>query len=157
MMRLALLFLGASICCFSQPAKARAWADHWAREFGVDRELVYAVIEVESAWNPRAVSAKGAVGLMQLMPETAAEFGVRDRFDPADNIRGGVAYLAWLKKMCGGDRRLVAASYFAGQNRVLPQGLQFSSEEVFRYVRTVAQHYRRYRWKTLNREHRRTD
>ncbi|MCP5109621.1 MAG: lytic transglycosylase domain-containing protein, partial [bacterium] len=83
--------------CFSQSTEARAWADYWAQEFGIERELVYAVIEVESAWNPRAVSSKGAVGLMQLMPETAAEFGVRDRFDPADNVRGGVAYLAWLK------------------------------------------------------------
>ncbi len=150
MMRLAVLFLGLSTCGFSQPAEMRAWADHWAREFGVERELVYAVIEVESAWNPRAVSAKGAVGLMQLMPATAAEFGVRDRFDPADNIRGGVAYLAWLKEICGGDPRLMVASYFAGQNRVLPQGLQFSSEEVFRYVRTVAQHYRRHRARNLN-------
>lgn len=154
-MRLALLFLGLATYGFSQPTEARAWADHWAWEFGVERELVYAVIEVESAWNPRAVSAKGAVGLMQLMPATAAEFGVRDRFDPADNIRGGVAYLARLKKMCGGDPRLMVASYFAGQNRVLPQGLRFSSQEVFRYVRVVAQHYRRYRWRSLN--HRRPD
>ncbi len=67
--------------------------------YRVPPELVYAVIEVESAWQPRAVSNKGAVGLMQLMPATAVNFGVTNRFEIEQNIRGGVAYLARLLKL----------------------------------------------------------
>ncbi len=78
-------------------AEVREWADHWADVYGLQRELVYAVIEVESGWNPSAISHAGAAGLMQLMPGTAASFGVTNRFDIAENIRGGVAYLAWLE------------------------------------------------------------
>src|SRR5687767_12782798 len=99
------LLAWASLTCslFGQTEEARQWADYWADAYGLHRELVYAVIEVESWWNPRAVSAAGAVGLMQLMPDTAVAFRVQNRFDIAENIRGGVAYLAWLKDPCGGD------------------------------------------------------
>ena len=89
----------------------------------VPNELVHSIIEVESAWNPRAVSTKGAVGLMQLMPATAVTFGVTNRFDIEQNIRGGVAYLARLLKLFDGDLRLVAAAYLTGENRILPVGL----------------------------------
>src|SRR5207244_2724317 len=88
---------------------ARQWADYWADAYGLQRELVYAVIEVESGWNYRAVSDAGAAGLMQLMPGTAVAFRVRNRFDVAENIRGGVAYLAWLMDYFGGDMRLAVA------------------------------------------------
>ena len=91
--------------------------------YQVPRELVHSIIEVESAWNPRAVSTKGAVGLMQLMPATAMTFGVTNRFDIEQNIRGGVAYLARLLKLFDGDLRLVAAAYLTGENRILPVGL----------------------------------
>ena len=113
---------------------------------------MYAVIEAESAWNPHAISTAGAVGLMQLMPETAATFGVRNRFDTRENIRGGVAYLVWLRKHCGEDRRLILASYNAGPKRVLAQRLRYSSAEVNEYVRRVAHLYRRNRWETILRE-----
>jgi hypothetical protein len=90
---------------------------------------------------------------MQLMPDTAAVFRVRNRFDVEDNVRAGVAYLAWLRDLCGGDRRLIIASYIAGQNRVLRLGLNFAySKDVHDYVTRVAYLYRRNRWETLLRE-----
>ncbi|MGM3213590.1 lytic transglycosylase domain-containing protein, partial [Klebsiella pneumoniae] len=69
-----------------------------AREFGVDEAVVRAIIHAESAYNPTALSRAGAQGLMQLMPPTAARFGVSDSYDAGQNIRGGVQYLAWLLK-----------------------------------------------------------
>jgi soluble lytic murein transglycosylase-like protein len=138
----ALAFIATT---FGQTTEMRRWADHWSDEFGIERELVYAVIEVESAWNARAVSSAGAVGLMQLMPTTAAAFQVRNRFDVSENIRGGVAYLAWLSRQCHGDWRLVLASYNAGLRRVMTSGLKFGSPTVRAYVTKVA--YRRNRWK----------
>jgi soluble lytic murein transglycosylase-like protein len=117
-------------------------AAFYASAFGVPVELVDAVIQIESAWNPYAVSNKGAAGLMQLMPATAARFGVRNRFDVEDNIRGGVAYLAWLIRLFRGDLRLVLAAYNAGESPILLRGLAYSSPEVFTYVTRVAQVYR---------------
>ena len=143
----------ASLCIacrlYGQSEEARRWADHWADAHGLQRELVYAVIEVESAWNPGAISRAGAVGLMQLMPDTAVTFAVVNRFDVAENIRGGAAYLAWLRANCGNDWRLVLASYNAGHIRVLRRGLSYESEEVSSYVKRVAYVYRRNRWETL--------
>ena len=121
-----LLSLVVAGACSAQSAEVRRWADHWAGEYGVERELVHAVIEVESGGNPKAISSTGAVGVMQLMPGTAAVFRVRNRFDVEDNVRAGVAYLAWLRDLCGGDRRLMIASYITGQNKVLRLGLDFA-------------------------------
>jgi soluble lytic murein transglycosylase-like protein len=84
---------------------------------------------------------------MQLMPATAATFGVTNRFDIEQNIRGGVAYLARLLKLFDGDLRLVAAAYLTGENRILPTGLAYSNAEVYRYVRNVARLYREKRLK----------
>jgi soluble lytic murein transglycosylase-like protein len=114
----------------------------YASAFGVPVELVDAVIQVESGWNPYAVSDKGAAGLMQLMPATALRFGVRNRFDIEDNIRGGVAYLAWLIRLFHGDLRLALAAYNAGESPILLRGLAYSSQEVFVYVSRVGQVYR---------------
>ena len=140
-------------CCLAQSAEVRRWADYWAAEYGVERELVYAVIEAESGGEARAISSAGAAGVMQLMPDTAAVFRVRNRFDVEDNVRAGVAYLAWLRDLCGGDRRLIIASYIAGQNRVLRFGLNFAySKDVHDYVTRVAYLYRRNRWETLLRQ-----
>ena len=148
-----LLLLVVAGACFAQSAEVRRWADYWAGEYGVERELVHAVIEVESGGNPKAISSTGAVGVMQLMPGTAAVFRVRNRFDVEDNVRAGVAYLAWLRDLCGGDRRLMIASYIAGQNRVLRLGLDFAySQDIHKYVTRVAYLYRRNRWETLLRE-----
>jgi Transglycosylase SLT domain/Transposase zinc-ribbon domain/ISXO2-like transposase domain len=75
------------------------WAEYYAAVYQVPVELVAAIIDEESGWNPYAVSKKGAAGIMQLMPATAVRFGVRNRFLVRENIRGGVAYLAWLLKL----------------------------------------------------------
>ena len=117
-------------------------AAQYASAYQVPVELVDAVIEVESGWNPYAVSIKGAAGLMQLMPATAIRFGVRDRFNIEENIRGGVAYLAWLIRLFKGDLRLAVAAYQVGESQILSRGLAYSSQEVFDYVTRVAQVYR---------------
>jgi soluble lytic murein transglycosylase-like protein len=87
-------------------------------EFGVNEALLRAIIHAESAFNPRAMSIKGAQGLMQLMPATAGDMGVRDAFDATQNIRGGARYLALLLKNFDGNERLAAAAYNAGQGAV---------------------------------------
>jgi soluble lytic murein transglycosylase-like protein len=94
-----------------------AVVDHAARH-ALDPDLVRAVIRVESGWNPRAVSRKGAMGLMQLMPATAAEYGVADPFDPDENIRAGVAYLRRLIDRFDGRTELALAAYNAGPGAV---------------------------------------
>jgi soluble lytic murein transglycosylase-like protein len=92
--------------------------DKYAEAYGVDPVLVRAVIQVESNFNPAVVSSKGARGLMQLMPGTAQRYRVQKIHDPEQNIRGGVAYLAYLHTLYPGDLRLVLASYNAGENAV---------------------------------------
>jgi hypothetical protein len=89
-----------------------------ANEFGVDAALLRAIIHAESAFNPMAISTKGAQGLMQLMPATATDLGVVDAFDAAQNIRGGAQYLAQMLKDFNGDERLAAAAYNAGPGAV---------------------------------------
>ncbi len=89
-----------------------------ARRRGVDPKLVKSVMLVESNFDSRAVSRKGARGLMQLMPETARRFGVSDRFEPLENIRGGVEYLDVLLKLYAGDVALALAAYNAGESMV---------------------------------------
>lgn len=90
-----------------------------ALRHGVHPEFVHAVIDVESAFDPNALSKKGAQGLMQLMPETAQRFGVSNAFNPAQNIEAGTRYLRYLLDLFGGDKRLALAAYNAGENKVL--------------------------------------
>ena len=118
------------------------WAQNYAVRCGVPPDLVMAIIDVESGWNPYAVSDKGAVGLMQLMPRTAARFGVRNRFLWNENIRGGVEYLAWLNREFSGDLRLIAAAYHVGEGPIHLRQLDYSSATVQGYVRRVAERYR---------------
>jgi soluble lytic murein transglycosylase-like protein len=114
-------------------------------------ELVEAVIEVESGWYPYAVSHKGAAGLMQLMPGTAVRFGVWNRFRAQENVRAGVAYLAWLMGSFHGDLRLVTAAYLVGESSIRSRGLAYSSPEVYSYVSRVARIYRARRLDTTRR------
>ena len=93
-----------------------------SHEFSVAEGLVKAVIAVESGFEPNARSPKGAMGLMQLMPETARRFGARDAFAVEDNIRAGTAYLRWLLDYFAGDVQLALAAYNAGENAVLRAG-----------------------------------
>ena len=89
-----------------------------ANRHNVDPVLLTAMAQVESAWNPRAVSHKGAQGLMQLMPATAKRFGVQDSFDPAQNLDGGARYMRWLLDRFEGDTELALAGYNAGEGAV---------------------------------------
>jgi soluble lytic murein transglycosylase-like protein len=128
--------------CAGQPCSqthqaAQYYATAYARHYGLPVEFVRAVIEQESGWHPCAVSAKGAVGLMQLMPSTAARLGVEDRCDIKQNIAGGVRYLAWLNNRFHGDLRLVAAAYYAGEHIVDKRGLGYSNRDVVNYVASV--------------------
>lgn len=118
------------------------WAEYYAGAYHVPVELVEAIIDEESGWNPYAVSNKGAAGIMQLMPETAIRFGVHNRFRVEENIRGGVAYLAWLKSRFKGDLRLMTAAYYVGEYPISRRGLDYSSPDVQRYVRQVSRRYR---------------
>src|SRR5579872_4472335 len=126
------------------------WAEYYAAMYRVPLELVMAIIDEESAWNPYAVSEKGAVGLMQLMPQTALRFGVRDRFRVDENIRGGVAYLAWLNREFDGDLRLVTAAYYVGEDPISRRKLDYSSADVHGYVERVASRYRARRRRAVN-------
>jgi soluble lytic murein transglycosylase-like protein len=118
------------------------WAEYYAKVYRVPVDLVAAIIDEESGWNPYAVSEKGAVGLMQLMPQTAVRFGVRNRFRLDENIRGGVAYLAWLNHEFQGDLRLVTAAYYVGEAPIRLRRLEYCSADVQGYVNRVARRFR---------------
>jgi soluble lytic murein transglycosylase-like protein len=118
---------------------ANAYADH----YGVPRALVDAIIEQESDWNPLAQSVKDAEGLMQLMPATAAMYGVRNRYDILENLSGGVRYLADLLNEFHGDMRLAVAAYYCGSQHILRRGLSYRNRDVVAYVQSVRRHYQR--------------
>jgi len=119
------------------PARLDAIVNQAANSYAVDKALVQAVIHAESAFNAYAISAKGALGLMQLMPETAQRYGVRDSFDPEQNIIGGVHYLRDLLDTFGNNRRLALAAYNAGENSVLRYGGIPPFPETVNYVDRV--------------------
>ena len=110
----------------------------------LDESLIRAIIHAESAYQPDARSPKGAQGLMQLMPETAAELEVANPFDPAENIDGGARYLAQLLSEFNGDLDLAAAAYNAGPTAVYEYGGVPPYDETREYVRRVKILYRRY-------------
>ena len=116
-----------------------------SKQYGVDEAVVRAIIHAESSFNPRAVSRVGAQGLMQLMPATAKRFGVADAFDAAQNIRGGVKYLAWLLKRFDGNVKLAAAGYNAGEGAVDKYDGVPPYAETRRYVERVGVLADRYR------------
>jgi len=92
-----------------------ALVKRYSQKYHVPAELIHAIIKAESNYNPWAVSPKGAAGLMQLMPETARQYGVRDRFDAEENIMGGIRYLKDLCRLYNNNTKLVLAAYNAGQ------------------------------------------
>ena len=108
-----------------------------ARSKGLDPALVMAVVQAESSFIPHAVSPRGASGLMQLVPETAAQLGLEDPFDPAQNLEAGVAYLARLKKRFKGDMVLTLAAYNAGPTKVQSLGAVPDHIETKAYIQKV--------------------
>jgi soluble lytic murein transglycosylase-like protein len=115
-----------------------------ASEYGVDKNLVKAVIHAESGYNPNAVSPKGAQGLMQLMPKTAQGLKVPNSFDPKDNIRGGVRYLRFLLDTFKGDVTLALAAYNAGLSRVNQYGGVPPYQETRNYISRVLSYQKSY-------------
>jgi soluble lytic murein transglycosylase-like protein len=113
-----------------------------ARRHGLDPALVLAVVSVESGFRPAAVSPKGAQGLMQLMPRTAASLGVEDAFDPEQNVDAGVRHLETLVRLYGGDLTRALAAYNAGQGAVARHGGVPPYRETRAYVRRVLERYR---------------
>jgi soluble lytic murein transglycosylase-like protein len=121
----------------------RALAIATARKHGLEPELVLAVVGVESAFRPEAVSPKGAQGLLQLMPATAASLGVEDAFDPEQNLDGGVRHLGALLDLYGGDLQRALAAYNAGEGAVARHGGIPPFRETREYVRRVLEQYRK--------------
>ena len=134
-------------CSFlaAQTPKSEAvyYADAYADHYGVPRALVRAIITQESGWNRLALSSKGAAGLMQLLPDTAAEYGVKDLFSVLDNLRGGVHYLADLLNEFHGEMRLAVAAYFCGSKHLELKGLSYGNPDVVAYVEAVRLRYLR--------------
>ena len=116
-----------------------------SRAYGVEEAVVRAIIHAESAYRPHVQSNKGAQGLMQLIPTTARRFGVNDSFDPAQNINGGVQYLAWLLRRYKQDVTLASAAYNAGEGAVDRYGGVPPYKETQLYVARVGQLADRYR------------
>ena len=114
-----------------------------ARANGLDAKLVHAVIRAESGYNENAISSKGAVGLMQLIPATAQRYGVINSYDPTQNISGGTRYLRDLLKMFNGNIELALAGYNAGENAVIRAGNRVPPyPETMAYVPKVLSFYR---------------
>ncbi len=112
-----------------------------AKRYQIDPKLVRAIIQAESDYDPKAVSSKGAMGLMQLIPSTAQRFGVGNPFDPKQNIEGGVSYLKYLLKLFGGNLPLSLAAYNAGENTVIRSGGIPAIPETEHYVKEVTHLY----------------
>lgn len=123
------------------PERLRALAAEAARRHGLDPDLIVAVAAVESGFDPRALSRKGAQGLMQLMPRTAASLGVADAFDPAANLEGGARHLRSLVGRYGGNLPRALAAYNAGEKAVERHGGMPPYKETRDYVKKVMGRY----------------
>jgi hypothetical protein len=117
------------------------WVNQIAPVYSIDPALVMAVIQAESAYNPGALSPKNAQGLMQLIPATAQRFGVKDPWNPVENIKGGIAYLSWLLRHFSGNVEWTLAAYNAGEGAVdRHQGVP-PYQETQAYVKKILAHY----------------
>jgi soluble lytic murein transglycosylase-like protein len=123
------------------PEQVDAAIEKAAAEHNVDPNLVRAVIKVESNFNPNAVSRKGAMGLMQLMPQTARQLKVTNPFDPEQNVDAGVRHLKQLMESYGGDVKLSLAAYNAGQGSVARSGGIPHFAETRNYVKRITNLY----------------
>lgn len=140
----------------TQPLQARSGPVTWllpyhdivaasAQRHGLDEALIHAVIDVESRRNPNALSSKGAIGLMQLMPATAKRYGANNPWDPAENIRAGTAHLKWLLGLFNNNMELALAAYNAGEKSVTNHGNTVPPyQETRAYIPKVIKLYRHY-------------
>ncbi len=133
----SILIPPVALCEPVRPSRIEPVIDRAARREGLAPELLRAVIAKESAWRPCALSQKGAQGLMQLMPETAAMVGVADPFDPAENVSGGARFLHYLLGRYGGDLTLALAAYNSGPSRVDAAGGVPLIPETVDYVSSI--------------------
>jgi soluble lytic murein transglycosylase-like protein len=147
----ALLLVSCAVTiCSAQAARSTSRSESeyyvaaYAQHYRVPVPLVRAVVERESNWRPCAISPKGAVGLMQLMPMTAQRLGVRDRCNIDQNVSGGVRYWAWLIQKFRGDLRLASAAYYAGEDIVSRRGLAYRNPDVVAYVSRIRATYLRF-------------
>ena len=125
----------------ADPAPAAGFVRKYAAHYRVPPELIAALIDVESRWNPRAVSNKGTMGLMQLMPATAKRYGAFDPFNAEQKIAAGTRYVTALMWEFRGDLRLVCAAYYAGDHSIARQQLNYRNQDVVAYVQAVRRRY----------------
>jgi soluble lytic murein transglycosylase-like protein len=139
---LVFLFVFPGFACGqADTAAAPRFVRQYAAHYRVPPELIAALIDVESRWNPRAVSSKGAMGLMQLMPATARRYGAFAPFDVEQNIAAGTRYVTALMWEFHGDLRLVAAAYYAGDRNIARKQLDYRNADVVAYVQAVRRQY----------------
>ena len=143
----ALIKVPTAVCTISSGNQSiDGMVNEAALRHGLDPCLIFSVMRAESAFNRMAVSPKGASGLMQLMPATATRFGVKNIFDPRENVFGGAKYLRWLLDRFSGDVRLALAGYNAGEGAVEFYGYRIPPFlETQNYVRTIYTRYSRLR------------
>jgi soluble lytic murein transglycosylase-like protein len=141
----SIMFVSSAECsgAHAQAPEAVYYADAYADHYRVPRALVHAIIAQESAWNPLAISKKNAEGLMQLMPATAAMYGVGNRFSVIENLGGGIQYLSELLTAFHGDMRLAVAAYYCGPSHIQQRRLAYRNPDVLVYVEAVRARYRR--------------
>jgi len=140
---LFLLFFATLPCALAQPdaSQAERCVRLYAAHYRVSPEFIAALIDVESRWNPRSVSDKGAMGLMQLMPATARHYGANHPFDVKENIAAGTRYVTALMWEFHGDMRLVSAAYYAGDRWIAKKRLNYNNPDVVAYVEAVRLRY----------------
>lgn len=129
----------------SSPSRrlVESWVSQIAPQYSVDPRLVLAVIHAESGFNPAALSSKNAQGLMQLIPATAERFGIKDVWNPVENIKGGTAYLRWLLRHFEGNVEWAVAAYNAGERTVEQYHGVPPYKETRNYVRRILEDYRK--------------
>lgn len=140
---LFLIILACSVSASAQyaPSIAERNVRAYSTRYRVPPELIGAIIDVESGWNPKALSNKGAMGLMQLMPQTARRFGAFQPFDVEQNIAAGIRYVTTLMWEFHGDFRLVVAAYYAGDGWIARKQLSYHNPDVIAYVQAVRARY----------------
>jgi soluble lytic murein transglycosylase len=136
-----LLLIPQSLVSEPTASWAEVCVQRYALHYHVPPDFIAALIDVESGWNPRAVSSAGAMGLMQLMPATAQRFGAFQPFDVEQNIAAGTRYVTALMWEFHGDLRLVSAAYNAGDRWVGQRQLNYRNPDVVGYVQAVRRRY----------------